>query len=62
MSISAGWYKTVRVNITLPEDDLEEIDRHAESHGHNRPGFLARAAKQVMQMESVAGKEEVEAA
>jgi metal-responsive CopG/Arc/MetJ family transcriptional regulator len=52
----------VRVNITLPEDVLEEIDRYAVSHGHNRSDVLAGAAKQVMQMESVAGKEEGEAA
>ena len=54
--------KTVRVNITLPEDVLEEIDRYAEAHGYNRSGFLARAAKQAMQMESTAEKEGMEAA
>ena len=54
--------KTVRVNITLPEDVLEEIDRYAESHGYNRSGFLARAAKQVMQIEIAAENDNVEAA
>lgn len=43
--------KIVRVNITLPEDVLDEIDRYAESHGYNRSGFLAQAAKHVMELE-----------
>jgi predicted RNase H-like HicB family nuclease len=37
--------KAVRVNVTLPEDVLEEIDRYAEAHGFTRSGFLARAAQ-----------------
>jgi predicted RNase H-like HicB family nuclease len=37
--------KSVRINITLPEDVLEEIDRYAESRGLTRSGFLAKAAK-----------------
>ena len=40
--------KTVRVNVTLPEDVLTEIDRYAEAHGFTRSGFLTRAAKQAM--------------
>jgi metal-responsive CopG/Arc/MetJ family transcriptional regulator len=38
----------VRVNITLPEDTLAEIDRYAEAHGFTRSGFLAQAAKRAM--------------
>jgi predicted RNase H-like HicB family nuclease len=41
--------KAVRVNITLPEDTLEAIDRHAERHGLTRSGFLAQAAKREME-------------
>jgi predicted RNase H-like HicB family nuclease len=41
--------KTVRVNITLPEHVLAQIDQYAESHGYNRSGFLAQAAKKVME-------------
>ena len=41
--------RTVRVNITLPADVLDQIDRHAESHGFTRSGFLAAAAKRAMQ-------------
>ena len=40
--------RAVRVNITLPEDVLAEIDAYAEGHGFTRSGFLARAAKKAM--------------
>jgi len=40
--------KAVRVNITLPEDVLTEIDRYAEGHGFTRSGFLVQAAKRVL--------------
>ena len=41
--------RAVRVNVTLPEDVLIEIDRYAESRGLTRSGFLARAAKRAME-------------
>jgi predicted RNase H-like HicB family nuclease len=44
--------KAVRVNVTLPEDVLEQIDRYAEAHGFTRSGFLAQAAKQAMKLEA----------
>ena len=37
--------KSVRLNITLADDLVEQIDRHAEAHGLTRSGFLARAAR-----------------
>jgi predicted RNase H-like HicB family nuclease len=37
--------KSVRINITLPADVLDDIDRHVATHGLTRSGFLARAAK-----------------
>src|SRR5437764_7707332 len=43
--------KVVRVNVTLPEDVLERIDRYAEAHGFTRSGFLAQAAKRAMEEE-----------
>jgi predicted RNase H-like HicB family nuclease len=43
--------KTVRVNITLPADVLAQIDKFAESHGYTRSGFLAQAAKRVIEDE-----------
>jgi predicted RNase H-like HicB family nuclease len=40
--------KAVRVNVTLPEDTLREIDAYAERHGFTRSGFLVTAAKRAM--------------
>jgi predicted RNase H-like HicB family nuclease len=40
--------RTVRVNITLPEATLRDIDAFAESHGFTRSGLLARAAKRMI--------------
>jgi predicted RNase H-like HicB family nuclease len=40
--------KAVRVNVTFPEDVLERIDGFAAAHGYTRSGFLARAAKHMM--------------
>jgi predicted RNase H-like HicB family nuclease len=40
--------KSVRVNITLPEATLEEIDAYAAREGFTRSGFIARAAKKVI--------------
>ncbi|MGW6780803.1 type II toxin-antitoxin system HicB family antitoxin [Brucella pseudogrignonensis] len=37
--------KAVRINITMQEDILQEIDAYAETNGLTRSGFLARAAK-----------------
>ncbi|KQY21577.1 type II toxin-antitoxin system HicB family antitoxin [Rhizobium sp. Root482] len=41
--------KAVRVNVTLPEDVLQQIDAFAEANGLTRSGFLSRAAKREMQ-------------
>lgn len=40
--------KAVRVNITLPETTLRDIDAYAEAHGYTRSGLLARAARQMI--------------
>jgi hypothetical protein len=37
--------KAMRINITLPENILHEIDDYAETHGLTRSGFLAKAAR-----------------
>jgi len=37
--------KSVRVNITLPADVLDEVGRYAEARGLTRSRFRARAAK-----------------
>lgn len=41
--------RSVRVNVSLPEDILGEIDRYAEAHGMTRSGFLARAARKAIE-------------
>ena len=40
--------KAVRINITLPEDVLAQIDGYAASHGFTRSGFLLLAARREM--------------
>jgi predicted RNase H-like HicB family nuclease len=40
--------KTKRVNITLPENDLEAIDDYARQHKMSRSAFLLAAAKRAM--------------
>jgi predicted RNase H-like HicB family nuclease len=37
--------KAVRINITIPEDFLSDVDRYAEEHGLTRSGFLVKAAR-----------------
>lgn len=44
--------KAVRVNITLPEPELAEIDAFAERRGLTRSGFLLKAARQAMAVSS----------
>ncbi len=41
--------KAVRVNVTLPEDELERIDAYAEQAGMTRSGLLATAARRMME-------------
>jgi len=41
--------KAVRVNVTLPEDVLRQIDRYAAAHGFTRSAFITRAAKKAME-------------
>ena len=40
--------RTVRVNISLPERFLKQIDEYARGHGGNRSGFLMDAAMSYM--------------
>jgi predicted RNase H-like HicB family nuclease len=41
--------RSVRVNITLPEDLLAAVDRYAARTGHTRSGLLAQAVRERMQ-------------
>jgi predicted RNase H-like HicB family nuclease len=40
--------KSVRLNISLPQGLLNEIDRYTKSHGATRSGFIANAARLAM--------------
>lgn len=40
--------KTTRINISLPERFLRQIDEYTEQHGGNRSGFLVDAAMNFM--------------
>ena len=42
--------RTVRVNITLSETTLRDIDAYAEAHGFTRSGLLTQAAKRLMDL------------
>lgn len=44
--------KTKRVNITLPQNDLEAIDDYARRHNMSRSAFLLEAAKRAMTPEN----------
>jgi len=44
--------KKVRVNITVPEDELNQIDSFAKQHGMTRSAFLLKAAQESIQTES----------
>jgi predicted RNase H-like HicB family nuclease len=40
--------KTTRINVSLPERFLKQIDEYTERHGGNRSGFLVDAAMSYM--------------
>ncbi len=40
--------KTVRVNISVPSEVLDLIDKHAEANGFTRSGFIVSAARRAM--------------
>jgi predicted RNase H-like HicB family nuclease len=48
VSVKTAQPKSVRVNVTLPEDVLAQIDKYAEAHGFTRSGLLAQAAKKLI--------------
>jgi predicted RNase H-like HicB family nuclease len=50
VSMKTDQPKAVRVNVTLPGDVLEQIDKFAEAHGFTRSGFLTQAAKKLMEV------------
>jgi predicted RNase H-like HicB family nuclease len=50
VSVKTDQPRAVRVNVTLPGDVLEQIDKFAEAHGFTRSGFLTQAAKKLMEV------------
>ena len=40
--------KAKRINITIPESDLAEVDAYARDHGLSRSAFLLKAARQAI--------------
>lgn len=44
--------RAVHVDVTIPEDVLDRIDRFAAERGMSRSGFLTRAARQAMEAEA----------
>jgi predicted RNase H-like HicB family nuclease len=48
VSVKTDQPKAIRVNVTLPEDVLEQVDKYAEAHGFTRSGLLTQAAKKLM--------------
>jgi predicted RNase H-like HicB family nuclease len=48
VSVKSDQPKVVRVNVTLPEDVLEQIDEYAQAHGFTRSGLLVQAAKKLI--------------
>lgn len=48
VTVPSAPVRAVRVNITLPEDVLREIDAYAEENGFTRSGFIANAARRAL--------------
>jgi predicted RNase H-like HicB family nuclease len=48
VAVKSDQPKVVRVNVTLPGDVLEQIDKYAEAHGYTRSGLLTQAVKKLM--------------
>jgi predicted RNase H-like HicB family nuclease len=40
--------KAIRVNVTMPEDVLAELDKYAETHGFTRSRLLTQAARRLL--------------
>lgn len=42
--------KSVRLNITIPEDELSKIDSFAKNHGMSRSGLIQAAAREYIRV------------
>ena len=52
ISIKDKKTRKVRVNITLPEEELNQIDAFAKQHGMTRSAFLLKAAQESIHTQS----------
>ena len=52
VTAQTGKTKKIRVNITVPEDKLQQIDAFAKQHGMTRSAFLLKAAQDSIQTKS----------
>ncbi len=50
VDLSAFENRTRRINVSLPESLLREIDSFARKNGLSRSAFLARAAKKALKV------------
>ena len=50
--LEATAMRSVRVDVTIPEDVLDRIDRFAAERGMDRSGFLTQAARRAMDAEA----------
>ena len=48
VAVPAQAVRSVRINVTLPEDVLASVDAYASANGYSRSGFLSYAAKAAM--------------
>jgi predicted RNase H-like HicB family nuclease len=48
VSIRTEQPRVIRVNVTMPEDVLAQLDKYAETHGFTRSRLLTQAAKRLL--------------
>jgi predicted RNase H-like HicB family nuclease len=48
VSVKTEQRRAVRVNVTMPEDVLAQLDSYAEAHGFTRSRLLTQAAKRLL--------------
>ncbi len=48
MCIRTEHARAIRVNVTMPEDVLTQLDRYAAAHGFTRSRLLTQAAKRLL--------------
>lgn len=49
VAVKTAAQKSIRINVTFAEDVLHQIDAYAEANGYTRSGFLAHAARRIIE-------------